>query len=199
MIQFTLVSLESITNFALGFDILPVLVCLYVAPNVSSKAVQQGYWALLAVAVVLAQAVVGKRAWGWGKGTRVLAVRVSRSARLHVCVAVIRFLDSPTVTGLLGSLTFQSTAAWLTLPPPSTKQSSTLFTHHNLTDASWTPTTYPKNLPGSLQPCRNIYCFMCNLRLTFSLTFTWTQLLQHLMLTYSTTDCKLKNLYEPND
>ncbi len=90
MIQFTLVILESITNFALGFDILPVLVCLYLAPNVSSKAVQQSYWALLAVAV-LAQAIAGKRAWGWGKGTRVLAVRVSRSARLHVCVAVIRF------------------------------------------------------------------------------------------------------------
>lgn len=91
MIQFTLVILESITDYALGFDILPILVCLYVAPNVSSKAVQQGYWALLAVAVVLAQAVAGKRAWGWGKGTRVLARRVSRSARLHVCVAVIRF------------------------------------------------------------------------------------------------------------
>lgn len=91
MIQFTSVILESITDYELGFDIQPVLVCLYVTLNVSSKAVQQGYWALLAVAVVLAQAVARKQAWGWGKGTRVLAVRVSKSARLHVCVAVIRF------------------------------------------------------------------------------------------------------------
>lgn len=87
MIQFTLVILESITDYALGFDILPVLVCLYVALNVSSKAVQQGYWALLAVAVVLAQADAKKQAWGWGKGTRVLAVRVSRSVR---CMSVWR-------------------------------------------------------------------------------------------------------------
>lgn len=66
-------------------------------------------------------ASLSKGAFGWGRvcvcgGACLLATRVSRSVRLSVCEAAIRFQDFPSVTGLLGNRAHRS--ALETTEPP---------------------------------------------------------------------------------